>query len=129
MTCLSALPLNRPNSLHLSHILVLKRHKVTKEKLQFSQPSVTLLGHLLTPESLNLDPSQMWGILASPNPKLKDNFKRSWDLQATAIIGSLLFPHSPSPHMSSRKPLPQTPTMEQGRTCYYLKEQLTQAPS
>lgn len=37
---LYALPPNRPNGLYSSHILALKQHKVTKEKLQFCQPSI-----------------------------------------------------------------------------------------
>ena len=51
----------------------LKEHKVAKEKLQFSQAWVWVLGHLVSEQALHLYPDRLHGVLSFSEPKLSTN--------------------------------------------------------
>lgn len=62
---------SREDSIHLLKLLASKRHRVSKEKLQFVQTQVCFLGHLISEQGLYIDPERLHGILNFLKPQTK----------------------------------------------------------
>ena len=62
---------SRKDSIHLLKLLASKRHRVSKEKLQFVQTQVCFSGHLISEQGLRIDPERLHGILNFLKPKTK----------------------------------------------------------
>ena len=61
------------DSIHWLKLLTLKKHKVTKEKLQFPQIQFLLLGHLTAEQRLHIDPDRYSSVLGFPKLNLSAN--------------------------------------------------------
>lgn len=55
----------------LANVLVLKAHKVNREKLHFAQTQVWYLDHLISEQELHLHPHRFHGVLSFLKPKTK----------------------------------------------------------
>ena len=62
---------SQEDRIHLLKLLALKRHKVAKEKSQFSQIQVWYLGHLKLEQRLHLYPGRLHDFLSFPKPQTK----------------------------------------------------------
>ncbi|NXF59154.1 TF29 protein, partial [Ciccaba nigrolineata] len=66
----------RENTIDLLNFLGERGLKVSRTKLQFTEPEVKYLGHWITKGRKKLDPDRIAGIIALPAPKTKREIRQ-----------------------------------------------------